>query len=116
MNEQDTPTPGSEVGTQSHGTAVRLDEGHVVGTGGVPERFVNPGGWPSYRFVGSMSRSSMETSSPYSSDHGAADSCVRWSGEATIRRTSTPAVFHAVADAVAMRAPRSLSPKPGSRP
>ena len=43
MNEQDTPTPGSEVGTQSHGTAVRLDEGHVVGTGGVPERFVNPG-------------------------------------------------------------------------
>jgi len=44
MNEQDTNHPGSEVApTQGHGTAVRLDEGHVVGTGGLPERFTNPG-------------------------------------------------------------------------
>ena len=44
MNEQDTNHPGSEVApTPGHGTAVRLDEGHVVGTGGIPERFTNPG-------------------------------------------------------------------------
>jgi len=45
MNEQD-PTPhGGEVATGSgHGsTAVRLDQGHVVGDGGLPERFTNPG-------------------------------------------------------------------------
>lgn len=44
MNEQDTPTTGSEVATgDGHGQAVRLDEGHVVGQGGIPERFTNPG-------------------------------------------------------------------------
>jgi ubiquinol-cytochrome c reductase iron-sulfur subunit len=44
MNEQDTNHPGSEVGpTEGHGTVVRLDEGHVVGAGGIPERFTNPG-------------------------------------------------------------------------
>jgi quinol---cytochrome c reductase iron-sulfur subunit len=44
MNEQDTPHPGTEV-TPHEGsdTAVRLDEGHVVGQGGLPERFTNPG-------------------------------------------------------------------------
>ena len=43
MNEQDTPTSGSEVGPTGHGTAVRLDQGHIVGDGGIPERFSNPG-------------------------------------------------------------------------
>jgi len=44
MNDQDTTHPGSEVATGSeHGTAVRLDQGHVVGDGGLPERFTNPG-------------------------------------------------------------------------
>ncbi len=44
MNEQDTPTTGTEVAhTDGHGDAVRLDQGHVVGSGGIPERFVNPG-------------------------------------------------------------------------
>jgi len=44
MNEQDTTHPGSEVAsTPEHGTAVRLDQGHVVGDGGLPERFTNPG-------------------------------------------------------------------------
>ncbi len=44
MNEQDTTHPGSEVAPPSeHGTAVRLDQGHVVGDGGIPERFTNPG-------------------------------------------------------------------------
>ncbi|GAA4406066.1 Rieske 2Fe-2S domain-containing protein [Fodinibacter luteus] len=44
MNEQDTHHPGSEVApTPEHGTAVRLDEGHIVGDGGLPERFANPG-------------------------------------------------------------------------
>ena len=44
MNEQDPTHPGSEVApTPEHGTAVRLDEGHVVGDGGLPERFTNPG-------------------------------------------------------------------------
>ena len=44
MNEQDTTHPGSEVApTSEHGTAVRLDQGHVVGDGGLPERFTNPG-------------------------------------------------------------------------
>ena len=44
MNDQDTTHPGSEVAPASeHGTAVRLDQGHVVGDGGLPERFTNPG-------------------------------------------------------------------------
>ncbi len=44
MNEQDTPHTGTDVTPAAqHGTAVRLDEGHVVGEGGLPERFTNPG-------------------------------------------------------------------------
>ena len=44
MNEQDTTHPGSAVASMpEHGTAVRLDQGHVVGDGGLPERFTNPG-------------------------------------------------------------------------
>ena len=44
MNEQGTTHPGSEVApTSEHGTAVRLDQGHIVGDGGLPERFTNPG-------------------------------------------------------------------------
>ena len=43
MNEQDTPTHGSEVGPTGHGSAVRLDQGHIIGDGGIPERFSNPG-------------------------------------------------------------------------
>jgi ubiquinol-cytochrome c reductase iron-sulfur subunit len=43
MNDQDTTHPGSEVASTEHGTAVRLDQGHVVGDGGLPERFTNPG-------------------------------------------------------------------------
>ena len=44
MNEQENHHPGAEVEPAStHGTAVRLDEGHIVGTGGLPERFTNPG-------------------------------------------------------------------------
>ena len=44
MNEQDSTHPGSEVApTSEHGTAVQLDEGHVDGDGGLPERFTNPG-------------------------------------------------------------------------
>ncbi len=44
MNEQDSPTHGTEVtASEGHGTAVRLDGGHVVGEGGIPERFTNPG-------------------------------------------------------------------------
>jgi ubiquinol-cytochrome c reductase iron-sulfur subunit len=44
MNEQDTPTPGTEVTpADDHRAAVRLDEGHVVGEGGLPDRFTNPG-------------------------------------------------------------------------
>ena len=43
MSEHDTPdtavVPADDFG---HG-AVRLDEGHVIGTGGLPERFENPG-------------------------------------------------------------------------
>ena len=44
MNEQHTTT-GSEVApTSDHGsTAVRLDQGHHVGDGGLPARFENPG-------------------------------------------------------------------------
>jgi len=44
MNEQDPTHPGVEVApTSQHGTAVSLDEGHVVGDGGLPQRFTNPG-------------------------------------------------------------------------
>ncbi|WP_392542344.1 Rieske 2Fe-2S domain-containing protein [Oryzobacter telluris] len=44
MNEQDPTTAGREVTPSSgHGTAVRLDDGHHVGGGGIPERFTNPG-------------------------------------------------------------------------
>ena len=44
MNEQDPTTPGSEVApTSGHGTAVRLDQGHLVGDGNLPDRFANPG-------------------------------------------------------------------------
>ena len=45
MNEQDSQPTGSEVTpTGEFGSdAVRLDEGHVVGHGGIPERFQNPG-------------------------------------------------------------------------
>ena len=44
MNEQDTPIPGSEVTPAAgDGSPVRLDEGHLVGDGGIPERFANPG-------------------------------------------------------------------------
>jgi ubiquinol-cytochrome c reductase iron-sulfur subunit len=46
MSEHDTPH-GAVVGTgdgDGYGaTAVRLDQGHVEGTGGLPERFENPG-------------------------------------------------------------------------
>ena len=35
MNEQDS--------TEFGGTAVRLDQGHIEGSGGIPERFRNPG-------------------------------------------------------------------------
>ena len=45
MNEQDShPTGGEVTPTGEFGSrAVRLDEGHVVGDGGIPERFQNPG-------------------------------------------------------------------------
>jgi ubiquinol-cytochrome c reductase iron-sulfur subunit len=44
MNEQDTPTRGSEVAPAAgDGSPARLDEGHLVGDGGIPERFANPG-------------------------------------------------------------------------
>jgi ubiquinol-cytochrome c reductase iron-sulfur subunit len=45
MSEHDTPH-GEVVGTSTDGsgaTAVRLDQGHVEGTGGLPERFQDPG-------------------------------------------------------------------------
>ena len=45
MNEQDSHLTGGEVTpTGEFGAgAVRLDQGHVVGDGGIPERFENPG-------------------------------------------------------------------------
>ena len=45
MNEQDsTPTGGEVTRTGEFGSgAVRLDQGHIVGDGGIPERFQNPG-------------------------------------------------------------------------
>jgi ubiquinol-cytochrome c reductase iron-sulfur subunit len=45
MNEQDSQPTGSEVtraGELGSG-AVRLDQGHVIGDGGIPARFENPG-------------------------------------------------------------------------
>ncbi len=44
MNEKDTPQTGSEVTPSAGGNdPVRLDQGHVVGVGGLPEKFTNPG-------------------------------------------------------------------------
>lgn len=46
MSEHGTPHHGEVVDRTSDGygaTAVRLDQGHVQGTGGLPERFANPG-------------------------------------------------------------------------
>ena len=46
MNEHDTEHGGQPADQGSAGfgsTAVRLDQGHVQGTGGLPERFENPG-------------------------------------------------------------------------
>ncbi|MGL4174587.1 MAG: cytochrome bc1 complex Rieske iron-sulfur subunit [Dermatophilaceae bacterium] len=40
MSDHDTTSTGSTAGK---GTLVRLDDGHVTGTGGLPERFENPG-------------------------------------------------------------------------
>jgi ubiquinol-cytochrome c reductase iron-sulfur subunit len=41
MNENDTEPV--EAGATQPGSAVRLDEGHIEGGGGIPERFANPG-------------------------------------------------------------------------
>jgi ubiquinol-cytochrome c reductase iron-sulfur subunit len=41
MNEEDTEALNADA-TQP-GTAVRLDQGHIEGAGGIPERFANPG-------------------------------------------------------------------------
>jgi len=46
MSEHDTGRDsrhGDVVRADGHGTAVRLDQGHVQGTGGLPERFEDPG-------------------------------------------------------------------------
>ncbi len=45
MSEHGTPPQGEVVGTGSEhvGTAVRLDQGHIEGTGRLPARFENPG-------------------------------------------------------------------------
>ena len=45
MNEKDSHPTGGEVAQQGEfgSTAVRLDQGHVVGDGGIPARFENPG-------------------------------------------------------------------------
>lgn len=40
MNEQNTTSTGSSTG---QGTVARVDEGHITSTGGLPERFENPG-------------------------------------------------------------------------
>ena len=44
MNEHDTEQAGGDL--SQPGTAVRLDQGHIEGTGGIPERFTNPGPAP----------------------------------------------------------------------
>jgi len=41
MNEHGAEPTAADV--SQPGTAVRLDQGHIEGTGGIPERFVNPG-------------------------------------------------------------------------
>ena len=41
MNEHDTEPTGADVSRP--GTAVRLDQGHIEGRGGIPERFTDPG-------------------------------------------------------------------------
>ena len=53
MSEHETPRPadavtptgasGDPAAPAAHGQAVRLDQGHIVGDGGLPERFDNPG-------------------------------------------------------------------------
>jgi len=42
MNEDSTESAGAD-DTSSPGTAVRLDQGHIEGAGGIPERFADPG-------------------------------------------------------------------------
>jgi ubiquinol-cytochrome c reductase iron-sulfur subunit len=42
MNEHGAEPAGAD-DTSQPGTAVRLDQGHIQGTGGIPERFVDPG-------------------------------------------------------------------------
>ena len=44
MNEDGTEPTEAEV--SQPGTAVRLDQGHIEGSGGIPERFTNPGPAP----------------------------------------------------------------------
>ncbi|MCE1177427.1 MAG: Rieske (2Fe-2S) protein [Micrococcales bacterium] len=43
MSERHTPSPGSGPADEFGRDAVRLDEGHIEGTGGLPDRFENPG-------------------------------------------------------------------------
>lgn len=45
MNEQDNPTTGGELTHDGEfgAGAKRLDQGHIVGDGGIPARFENPG-------------------------------------------------------------------------
>lgn len=43
MNAQGTPPPGGPANPHVTGNEVALDHGHVEGTGGVPDRFENPG-------------------------------------------------------------------------
>jgi len=47
MSEHGTEPPGADV--SQPGTAVRLDQGHIEGTGGIPERFSDPGPAPHVR-------------------------------------------------------------------
>ena len=42
MNEDSTESAGAD-NTSSPSTAVRLDQGHIEGAGGIPERFADPG-------------------------------------------------------------------------
>jgi len=41
MNEHGTEPTGTDV--SQHGSALPLDQGHIQGTGGIPERFTDPG-------------------------------------------------------------------------
>ena len=43
MNAQGTPPPGGPANPYATGHEVALDQGHVAGTGGGPDRFENPG-------------------------------------------------------------------------